>query len=90
MAKIKAAQSILSRLAYGQGDEEAVDDVHIFAVSAFDGMMDILNPKRIARFLVPSSCQDSGEHLLTACEKLISTAADGWTDSRKPRWSISR
>lgn len=79
MAKMKASRGILSRLAYGQGDDDAVDDVHIFAVSASDGMMDILNPKGIARFLVPSLCQDSGEHLLTACEKLISTAADGWT-----------
>ena len=47
MAKMKAAQSILSRLAYDQGDEEAADDVHIFAVSASDGMMDILNPKKL-------------------------------------------
>jgi serine/threonine protein phosphatase PrpC len=55
-----------------------IDDVHIFVVSASDGMMDVLNAKGIARFLVPSLCEDSGIHLLTACEKLISTAAEGW------------
>jgi hypothetical protein len=60
-------------------DQDApIDDVHIFVVSASDGMMDILNAKGIARFLVPSLCEDSGMHLLTACEKLISTAAEGW------------
>jgi serine/threonine protein phosphatase PrpC len=56
-----------------------VDDVHIFAVSASDGMMDILNPTGVARYLVPSLCHTQGEHLLTACETLIKTASDGWT-----------
>jgi serine/threonine protein phosphatase PrpC len=55
-----------------------IDDVHIFAVSASDGMMDVLEPKSIARLLVPSLCHENGEHLLTACEKLVSTAAKGW------------
>jgi hypothetical protein len=73
-----ASSGVMSMFAFNRPSETSVDDVHIFAVSASDGMMDILNPKGIARFLVPSLCQDSGEHLLTACEKLISTAADGW------------
>lgn len=76
MIKMNAAPSgVMSMFSLNRSSE---DDIHIFAVSASDGMMDILNPKGIARFLVPSMCQDSGEHLLTACEKLISTAADGW------------
>ncbi|KAI2497563.1 serine/threonine phosphatase [Fragilaria crotonensis] len=73
-----ASGSVMNMFSFNRPSESPVDDVHIFAVSASDGMMDILNPKGIARFLVPSLCQDSGEHLLTACEKLISTAADGW------------
>lgn len=59
-------------------EEPLIDDVHIFAVSATDGMMDILEAKDIAKFLAPSLCRENGEHLLAACEKLISTAADGW------------
>lgn len=76
--KKAASGSVMNMFSFNRPSETPVDDVHIFAVSASDGMMDILNPKGIARFLVPSLCQDSGEHLLTACEKLISTAADGW------------
>lgn len=59
-------------------EEKLVDDVHIFAVSATDGMMDILDSKAIARFLAQSLCNEDGEHLLTTCEKLISMSADGW------------
>jgi serine/threonine protein phosphatase PrpC len=74
----EASGGIMDMFSFGRKVEESVDDVHIFAVSASDGMMDILNPHGIARFLAPSLCQDTGEHLLTACEKLVSTAADGW------------
>jgi len=59
-------------------EEKLVDDVHIFAVSATDGMIDILDAKAIARFLASSLCKENGDHLLTACEKLIYMAADGW------------
>jgi len=59
-------------------EEKPVDDVHIFAVSASDGMMDILTSRSIAANLVSSLCEEDGEHLLTACEHLISMAADGW------------
>jgi len=59
-------------------EEKPVDDVHIFAVSASDGMVDILTPRSIASYLVSSLCEEKGEHLLTACERLISMAADGW------------
>jgi len=59
-------------------EEKPVDDVHIFAVSATDGMMDILTSRSIATYLVSSICEENGEHLLTACERLISMAADGW------------
>jgi serine/threonine protein phosphatase PrpC len=74
----KASSGIMGMFSYGQKVEDSVDDVHIFAVSASDGMMDILYPQGIARFLASSLCQESGEHLLTACEKLVSAAADGW------------
>lgn len=67
-----------SFMSFSSDPEDVVDDIHIFAVAASDGMMDILNPNGIARFLVPSMCEPHGQHLLTACEQLISTAADGW------------
>jgi serine/threonine protein phosphatase PrpC len=69
----------MNMFSISQMPSNPVDDVHIFAVSASDGMMDILNPTGVARYLVPSLCHAQGEHLLTACEALIKTAAEGWT-----------
>lgn len=81
-AKKASGGGIMSMFSFGRkveaSGDDASDDVHVFAVSASDGMMDILNPHGIARFLAPSLCQENGEHLLTACEKLVSAAADGW------------
>jgi serine/threonine protein phosphatase PrpC len=62
------------------------DDVHIFAVSATDGMMDFVDAQTIASELAPSLFDEDGVHPLSACEKLISMAAMGWQRSKEGRY----
>jgi serine/threonine protein phosphatase PrpC len=66
------------------GDQ--VDDVHIFAVSATDGMFDFVDPLAIAETIAPSLFDEDGSHPLTACENLISTAASGWQGAKQGRY----
>jgi serine/threonine protein phosphatase PrpC len=66
------------------GDQ--VDDVHIFAVSATDGMFDFLDPSTIAETIAPSLFDEDGPHPLTACENLISAAASGWQHAKQGRY----
>lgn len=61
------------------------DDVHVFAVSATDGMMDFLDAQTIASTLATSLFHDD-THLLTACEQLISAAATGWQRAKQGRY----
>jgi len=62
------------------------DDVHIFAVSATDGMMDFISPEAISHALVSSLYGKDGPHLLTTLEQLIYIAAQRWEQSKEGRY----
>ena len=62
------------------------DDVHIFAVSATDGMMDFISPEAISHALAASLYAKEGLHLLTTLEQLIYIAAQRWEQSRQGRY----
>jgi len=62
------------------------DDVHIFAVSATDGMMDFISPEAIGHALAASLYGKEGPHLLTTLEQLIYIAAQRWEQSRQGRY----
>jgi serine/threonine protein phosphatase PrpC len=62
------------------------DDVHIFAISATDGMMDFATPETIAQTVALSLYDKEGPHLLTALEQLIYLAAQGWEQSKQGRY----
>jgi len=56
-------------------------DIHIFATSISDGMMDYLSPNDIGKTLATSFFdQDSNLHPHSAAEKLVIDAAKGWED----------
>jgi hypothetical protein len=67
-------------------DQAKDDDIHIFAISATDGMMDFVDAQTIVDELAPSLFEDDGMHLLSACEKLISIAAMGWQRAKDGRY----
>ena len=62
------------------------DDVHVFAVSASDGLMDFLEASEIAKILSPSLFHDDGSHPVSACELLIFAAANAWQDAKQGRY----
>ena len=66
-------------------DEDA-DDVYIFAVSATDGMLDYVAKEGIAQVVAHSLFDDTAPHPATACELLVSTAAQGWEKYRQGRY----
>jgi serine/threonine protein phosphatase PrpC len=53
-------------------------NLHIFCVSATDGMMDELPPDFIGSVLAPAFFDPNGLHPLTAAERLILESAKGW------------
>jgi len=55
-----------------------VKDIHIFAVSATDGMMDYVSPQELATSFANAFYRPDGPHPLTVAEDLILTAAKGW------------
>lgn len=66
---------------------ETEDDVYIFAVSATDGLLDFIEPEIIANGLASSLANREGSlHLLSACESLISVAAQAWHQSKHGRY----
>jgi serine/threonine protein phosphatase PrpC len=59
------------------------DDVHIFAVSATDGMTKFVSPKTIAQAVAPSLYDDDAPYLLSTLRELINSAqcaCDGYKD----------
>jgi len=62
------------------------DDVYIFAVSATDGMLDYVTKEGIAQVVAHSLFDDEAPHPATACELLVSTAAQGWEKYRQGRY----
>lgn len=60
-----------------------VDDVHIFAVSATDGLMDYVTAELVAKTLASSLYEQDGSHLMTAMEQLIYLSAAGWERAKK-------
>jgi len=62
------------------------DDVHIFAVSASDGMMDFLDTDTISTVMAAALFEDDSDHPLTACERLISIAAASWQRAKEGRY----
>ena len=73
---------VQSELAKQGGD----DDVHIFAVSATDGIMDFISAEAIAHALGLSMYGEEGPHLLTTLEQLIYVAAQRWEQSKQGRY----
>lgn len=53
-------------------------DVHLFALSASDGMLDYLEPDDIAHEVAVSFFGEGNKHPFVAAEHLIITAAEGW------------
>lgn len=62
------------------------DDIHIFAVSATDGMMDFISPEAIGHAVALSLYAKDGPHLLTTLEQLIYIAAQRWEQSKQGRY----
>mmetsp|Transcript_8608 Transcript_8608/g.18585 ORF Transcript_8608/g.18585 Transcript_8608/m.18585 type:complete len:462 (+) Transcript_8608:92-1477(+) len=63
----------------GQSDVLDRNDIHIFATSISDGMMDYLSPHDIGEMLAPAFFdQESGLHPHSAAADLIINAAKGW------------
>jgi serine/threonine protein phosphatase PrpC len=62
------------------------DDIHIFAVSATDGIMDFISPEAIGHAVALSLYGDEGPHLLTTLEQLIYIAAQRWEQSKQGRY----
>jgi serine/threonine protein phosphatase PrpC len=62
------------------------DDVHIFAVSATDGLMDFASPEVIAQAVAFSLYHDDAPYLLSALEQLIYLAASGWEKAKQGRY----
>jgi hypothetical protein len=62
------------------------DDVHIFAVSATDGLLDFASPEMIAQTVAYSVYNEDAPYLLSAIEKLIHLAASGWEKARQGRY----
>jgi len=63
-----------------------VDDVHIFAVSATDGMMDYLEPEDIAKVLADALFDEDGAHPISAAEHLVFAAANAWQQEKQGRY----
>ncbi len=60
-------------------DVKDSSDVHIFAASISDGMMDYLSPDNIGKTLATAFFdKDANLHPHTAAEKLVIEAATGW------------
>jgi len=72
----------------GQIEEEqdALDDVYIFAVSATDGMMDYTADGDIATILSHSMFNSAGAHPVSACEHLVYEAAQAWNQAKQGRY----
>lgn len=62
------------------------DDIHVFAVSATDGLMDFATPEVVARTVATSLYHKDGPHLLSALEQLIYLAAQGWEQTKQGRY----
>ena len=77
---------VQSELAKHAGGGEEDDDVHIFAVSATDGIMDFISAEAIAHALGLSMYGEEGPHLLTTLEQLIYVAAQRWEQSKQGRY----
>lgn len=63
-----------------------VDDVHIFAVSATDGMMDYLEPEDVAKVLADALFDKDGAHPISAAEHLVFAAANAWQQEKQGRY----
>lgn len=80
----------LNELVESRKFSDTEDGVHIFAVSASDGMMDYITPDVIAdvvgRALFRKTDHNDKDHPLTACERLIGLAAELWDRERHGRY----
>jgi serine/threonine protein phosphatase PrpC len=61
-------------------------EVHVFAISASDGMLDYLEPSEIAHEMAMSFFDKGGKHPFVAAEHLIITAAEGWDTENRGRY----
>ncbi|GKY94704.1 hypothetical protein MPSEU_000435900 [Mayamaea pseudoterrestris] len=67
-------------------NDNEVDDVYIFGVSATDGMLDYLDHNDIAKVLAKALFELDGAHPLTAAEHLVFAAANGWQQDKQGRY----
>jgi len=80
-------QELVQQASGGNGNTNP-NDVHIFAVSATDGMMDFVPMDVIANvigsslFSTATTNNKTKDHPLTACEQLIGLAANRWDHSK--------
>ena len=61
-------------------------EVSVFAVSATDGLLDYVQPEDIVQHIALALYDENGPHLLTACEDLVITAAQGWHNKNQGRY----
>jgi serine/threonine protein phosphatase PrpC len=64
----------------------SLDDVHIFAVSATDGLLKFVPPEEIAKGVAHSLYDDNAPYLLSAVENLIKEASSEWEYARQRRY----
>lgn len=76
----------IPELVQSELQKQSGDDIHIFAVSATDGMMDFISPEAMAHALALSLYGEEGPHLLTTIEQLIYIAAQRWEQSKQGRY----
>lgn len=61
-------------------------EIEAFAVSATDGLLDFISVESIADTVAMSLFVDDKMHPLSACEKLITTAANEWWKAKNGRY----
>ena len=57
---------------------KCIRDIHVFCISATDGMMDYVTPQELATSFANAFYQPDSPHPLTVAEDLILAAANGW------------
>lgn len=74
------ANTVANSATSGDGTCVAAEHVHVFAMSATDGMMDYLRPQELAASFADSFYGQDGPHPLTVAEDLILKAAKAWNN----------
>ena len=75
-------------LILAKDNEDVDDDVCIFAMCLSDGMMieSLADADALALEIAPSLFEDNGPHPLTACQTVITRAAQAWDKRNKGKF----